>query len=83
MMQCEAEFQTIDHLLGQELLVELPSADREGTLLLVTADHGQIHVPQDHVLSANDHPALNQHLMVPVVGESREAIMPSSRRSYR
>lgn len=73
--QCEAEFRTIDHLLGQELLADLPSADREGTLLLVTADHGQIYIPQDHVLSASDHPALNQHLLVPVVGESRAAFI--------
>jgi len=71
----EAEFRTVSHLLAQELLAGLSPADREGTLLLVTADHGQIYVPPDQILSAKDHPGLSQHLMVPIVGESRAAFV--------
>jgi predicted AlkP superfamily pyrophosphatase or phosphodiesterase len=34
----EAEFRTVSHLLGSEFLDSLPPEDREGTLLLLTAD---------------------------------------------
>ncbi len=78
----EAEFRTVSHLLGQEFLASVPPEDREGTLLLVTADHGQIHIPPEHILTVNKDPQLNQHLMVPVMGESRAAfIYPRSGRA--
>ncbi len=72
---CEAEFRTQDHLLAQELLASLPNQDREGTLLLITADHGQIHIPSEHILSASEDPALARHLLVPIMGESRAAFV--------
>jgi predicted AlkP superfamily pyrophosphatase or phosphodiesterase len=65
----------VDHLLARQFLGALPSEDREGTLLLVTADHGQIHVPPERILTANEDPELSQHLMVPIVGESRAAFV--------
>ena len=71
----EAEFQTVDHLLGRQFLAALPGEDRDGTLLLVTADHGQIHVPPEQILTASEDPELSQHLMVPIVGESRAAFV--------
>lgn len=43
--QYDAELQWIDHLVAS-LLDQLPS----GTVLVVTADHGQVVVPQEHVL---------------------------------
>ena len=72
---CRAEFRTISHLLAQELLDSLPHQDREGTLLLITADHGQIHIPSEHILTASEDAALSRHLMVPIVGESRAAFV--------
>jgi hypothetical protein len=71
----EAEFRSIEHLLGREFLAELPSADREGTLLLITADHGQILVPDDHILTADENPDLSRHLQVPIMGEARAAFV--------
>jgi len=71
----EAEFRTVSHLLDKEFLSSLPQEDREGTLLLITADHGQIHIPPQHILTAQDDPQLNQHLLVPVVGDSRAAFV--------
>ena len=63
------------HLLDREFLSVLPGADREGTLLLVTADHGQILVPDDSLLTANEMPELSQHLQVPIMGEARAAFV--------
>ncbi|MEJ2732408.1 MAG: alkaline phosphatase family protein [Anaerolineae bacterium] len=72
---CRAEFRTVSHLLAQELLDSLPHQDREGTLLLITADHGQIHIPSEHILTASKDATLSRHLMVPIVGESRAAFV--------
>jgi predicted AlkP superfamily pyrophosphatase or phosphodiesterase len=71
----EAEFRTVSHLLLREFLQDLPAEDREGTLLLITADHGQIRIPPEHILVAGQDPELRQHLLVPVVGESRAAFI--------
>ncbi|MBN1659303.1 MAG: alkaline phosphatase family protein [Anaerolineae bacterium] len=70
-----AELRTMAFLLDRELLEALPAADREGTLLLITADHGQIRVPPKHIVTANREPGLSRHLMVPIVGESRAAFV--------
>jgi hypothetical protein len=71
----EAEFRTVSHLLAQEFLDRVPSEDREGTLLLISADHGQIRIPQEYRLNATEDPELYQHLLIPVVGESRAAFV--------
>ena len=71
----EAELRTVNHLLTREFLTQLPAQDREGTLLLITADHGQIHIPAEHILTAKQEPELSRHLMVPIMGESRAAFV--------
>jgi len=71
----EAEFRSVSHLLGREFLAQLPAQDREGTLLLITADHGQIQIPPEKILTAKRDPELRQHLMVPIMGESRAAFV--------
>jgi hypothetical protein len=73
--QADAEFRSIDRLLEKELLAFLPPEDREGTLLLLTADHGQIHIPDERIVRAKEHPGLSRHLAVPIVGESRAAFI--------
>jgi predicted AlkP superfamily pyrophosphatase or phosphodiesterase len=73
--QWEAEFRSVSYLLGREFVASLPAEDRDGTLLLLTADHGQICVPPEHVLIANQDPELSQHLQVPILGESRAAFV--------
>ncbi len=70
-----AEFDAVSHLLSRQLLDSLSSQDREGTLLLVTADHGQIRIPPEQVLTADQDAELSQHLMVPITGESRAAFI--------
>ena len=71
----EAEFRTVSHLLASEFLADLPAHVREGTLLLITADHGQIHIPPEDILTADEDPELSRHLMVPIMGESRAAFV--------
>lgn len=71
----EAEFHTVSHLLSRQFLGSLSAIDRQGTLLLITADHGQIHIPPAQILTADQDPELSQHLMVPIMGESRAAFV--------
>lgn len=70
-----AEFRDVNYLIEQEFIRRLPAEDREGTLLLVTADHGQIRIPPEQIVTASEDPALNPHLLVPIVGESRAAFV--------
>lgn len=71
----DAEFRSVCHMLKQEFLARLPARDRDGTLLLLTADHGMIHIPPDQILTADEDIELHQHLQVPVTGESRAAFV--------
>ncbi|MFN2243571.1 MAG: alkaline phosphatase family protein [Anaerolineae bacterium] len=73
--QVEAEFDSVSHLLSHQFLASLPAADRQGTLLLVVADHGQLYIPPEQILTADQDPDLSQHLMMPIVGESRAAFV--------
>jgi hypothetical protein len=75
--QWEAEFRSMSHLFEREFLARLPAEDREGTLLLLTADHGQVDVSPEEILIASDDPELSRHLLVPVTGESRAAFLYS------
>ena len=70
----ETEFRHVNYGLG-DFLQHLPAEDREGTLLLITADHGQIYIPQDQVVTAAKEPELNRHLWAPITGESRAAFI--------
>lgn len=72
--QWDAEFRSVCRLL-EEFLATLPAQDREGTLLLLTADHGMIHIPAEHVLTASEDVRLHEHLQVPITGESRAAFV--------
>ena len=73
--QWEAEFRNVSYMLGREFLSTLPAEDRDGTLLLITADHGQIRIPPEQVVIANQDRELSQHLAVPIMGESRAAFV--------
>ena len=44
-----------------------------GTLLVVTADHGQIDILDSDRISLDDHPELSELLVLPLCGESRTA----------
>jgi hypothetical protein len=71
----DGEFRTVNYLLEREFLSQLPPEDRKGTLLLITADHGQIYVPPAGIVTADEDPDLASQLLVPVSGESRAAFL--------
>ena len=67
----QAEVRGIACSLEREFLRRLPSRSRDGTLLLITADHGQAFAPPTQATLLTDHPALRNMLAVPLSGESR------------
>ena len=67
--QVQYHFLQLD-LFFRDLLRDLQGSD---TILLVTADHGFIDTAQDRSIHLEQHPELQQTLMVPLCGESRLA----------
>jgi len=64
----QAELEAIGHTLLTELLHKVSDPD---TLLIITADHGQIGVPPEFVVKLDDHPVLADMLLLPPTGDSR------------
>jgi predicted AlkP superfamily pyrophosphatase or phosphodiesterase len=71
----DAELRNLAYSLEREFLSQLTPADREGTLLLVTADHGQITVPPDRIVYLKHHPPLSDALVMSPTGEPRVAYL--------
>ena len=67
----QAEVRSVTYCLEREFLRLLPPEDRDGTLLLVTSDHGQAYVPPEKTTLLADHPALRNMLALPLSGDSR------------
>jgi hypothetical protein len=61
--------------LDEDFLAPLPAAAREGTLLIVTADHGQIATPPDRAVHLSNHPALADMLLLPPAAEPRASYL--------
>lgn len=66
-----AELRSIAYGLEREFVRPLPSQDRDGTLLLITSDHGQVYAPPEQATLLTDHVALRDMLTLPLSGESR------------
>lgn len=67
----DMEIRSLSLLMDEVFLKPLSAADRKGTLLIITADHGQIDTPEASAILMQDHPALTDALLMPPVGESR------------
>ena len=67
----QAEVRTVACSLEREFLRRLSPQDREGTLLLITADHGQALAPPEKGVLLTEHTALRDMLALPLSGESR------------
>ena len=65
------EVRMLSYLLQNSFLAGLTPAEREGTLLLITADHGQLETPADKAIVLTEHPELDKLLTIPPVGEAR------------
>lgn len=56
-------------LVRDYLLAGLSAQARKGTLVLLTADHGQIKTPPEKRIFIEDHPSLHRHLLMRPAGE--------------
>jgi predicted AlkP superfamily pyrophosphatase or phosphodiesterase len=81
-----AEFAHFSAAFEQFFLKRLSPAARKDTLVILTADHGQIHTPLVANNSLKHHPAFNQHLHITPTGENRMSYLylrPGSETSVR
>ena len=70
-----AALRQIARSFDQDFMRALPSEAREGTVLVVTADHGQIGTPPERAIQLADHPALGEMLLVPPAAEPRASVL--------
>lgn len=70
-----AELDNLGYSFEREFLHKLAPAAREGTLFLLTADHGQLDTPPERAVFWCAHPALRDHLIMDFVGEARAAYL--------
>ncbi|MEW5868053.1 MAG: alkaline phosphatase family protein [Chloroflexota bacterium] len=66
-----AEFANFSQAMQRLFLERLSPELRRGTLLLLTADHGQINTPQDPHYLLQSHPSLSRRLHINPTGENR------------
>jgi Type I phosphodiesterase / nucleotide pyrophosphatase len=70
-----AELDNFGYSFEREFLRRLPPAAREGTLFLLTADHGQVDVVPGKAIYMRDHPVLRDHLLMDATGDPRAAYL--------
>ena len=81
-----AEFSHFSTAFEQFFLHKLSPEHRKDTLVILTADHGQIHTPLRANNALKNHPALNQQLHITPTGENRMSYLylrPGSEQSVR
>jgi hypothetical protein len=66
-----AEFQAFSEAFERHFLDPLPPDARKGSLLILTADHGQIHTDKDPHFDLKSHPGLARRLHLLPTGENR------------
>ncbi|MCP4538346.1 MAG: alkaline phosphatase family protein [Chloroflexi bacterium] len=71
----QAAIRHLDRSLKEDFLAALPTAAREGTLLIITADHGQTTTPPEQIVHLSDHPDLQRMLLIPPAAETRAAYL--------
>jgi len=64
-------FMNFNHSLEQDFLMRLSPELRKGTLLILTADHGQIHIDPDPIFDLVNHPEFMNCLHIKPTGEGR------------
>jgi hypothetical protein len=69
------ELQGLSTMMQRVFLERLTPAQREGTLLLVVADHGGLDTPARAAVRLSDHVPLRDALSLPPLGENRAAFL--------
>jgi hypothetical protein len=59
----------------RDFLAPMPLAARKGTVILITADHGQIETPPERAVHLVDHPHLKELLLCPPCAEPRASYL--------
>jgi hypothetical protein len=70
-----AEFSHFSQAFEQFFLNKLSPSARKGTLVILTADHGQVHTPLKPRQVLANHPDLSQHLCIKPTCENRFAFL--------
>jgi len=70
-----AELRNLAFSLEREFLRDLSPREREGTLLVIMSDHGQIAKRPESQVRVADHPELRDRLLLPPTGGPRSAYL--------
>ncbi len=70
-----AELNNFGYSFEYEFWRKLSAVAREGTLFLLTADHGQVDTPPERAIFWRAHPGLREHLVMDLAGEARAAYL--------
>ncbi len=71
----EAAVRQVAHSFERDFLAPLPPAARKGTVLIITADHGQVETPPQRAVRLADHPDLKEMLLWPPCAEPRASYL--------
>jgi len=73
--ELQAELRQLSFSLEHEFLEKLSPKVAQGTLLLITADHGQVEVRKKEMFSITRHPRLMRSLLLPPTGDFRASYL--------
>ena len=73
--QARADFRVFIQTMVEEFLNPIPVEVRKSTLLILLADHGQLHTRKDPHYDTNNHPGLIDRLHMQPTGENRLAYL--------
>ncbi|NIV33300.1 MAG: hypothetical protein GWN58_28795 [Anaerolineae bacterium] len=71
----EAAVRQIAQSFEQDFLTPLLAAAREGTVVIVTSDHGQVETPPEQAVHLSEHPRLKEMLLWPPTAEPRASYL--------
>jgi hypothetical protein len=71
----EAAVRQIAQSFERDFLAPLPAAAREGTVVIITADHGQVETPPERAVHLKEHPELKEMLLWPPSAEPRASYL--------